>query len=93
MEDCVNAAGVDVNTASVALLSWVSGLTAAVATSIVDHRDVYGVFKSRSAIRSEPRLGPKRSSNVPGFCVSITATTRAMRRPFTPKRIRWWKKY
>lgn len=49
VEDCVNAAGVDVNTASVALLSWVSGLNAAVATSIVDHRGVHGVFKSRSA--------------------------------------------
>ena len=49
VEDCVNAAGVDVNTASVALLARVSGLIAAVVTSIVDHRDVHGVFKSRSA--------------------------------------------
>ena len=67
VEDCVNAVGVDVNTASVALLARVSGLTQSVATNIVNHRDAFGAFKSRAALRSVPRLGDKAFEQCAGF--------------------------
>ena len=67
VEDCVNAVGVDVNTASVALLARVSGLTQSVATNIVDHRDTFGAFKSRAALKSVPRLGDKAFEQCAGF--------------------------
>ncbi len=59
VEDCVNAVGVDVNTASAALLTRVAGLSAALAQNIVDYRDENGRFESRSALKKVPRLGPK----------------------------------
>ncbi|MFM2008926.1 MAG: transcription accessory protein, partial [Pseudomonadota bacterium] len=59
VEDCVNAVGVDVNTASAPLLARVSGLNGNVAQSIVDYRDKNGKFSSRSTLRSVPRLGEK----------------------------------
>ena len=67
VEDCVNAVGVDVNTASVALLARVSGLSQSVATNIVNHRDTHGAFKSRAALKSVPRLGGKAFEQCAGF--------------------------
>ncbi len=57
VEDCVNAVGVDVNTASAPLLARVSGLSSSVAQSIVQYRDMKGMFSSRAALREVPRLG------------------------------------
>ncbi|MGH3854824.1 MAG: Tex-like N-terminal domain-containing protein, partial [Pseudonocardiaceae bacterium] len=59
VEDCVNAVGVDVNTASVPLLRRVSGVTASLAENIVTHRDSHGPFRTRRALADVPRLGPK----------------------------------
>src|SRR6266536_262332 len=59
VEDCVNAVGVDVNTASAPLLTRVSGIGAGLAENIVAHRDVHGRFRSRRALKDVPRLGPK----------------------------------
>jgi len=67
VEDCVNAVGVDVNTASVPLLARVSGLSNNVAQSIVDCRDARGRFSSRAALRSVPRLGEKTFEQAAGF--------------------------
>ncbi|WP_460698524.1 Tex family protein [Nocardia thraciensis] len=67
VEDAVNAVGVDVNTASVPLLSRVSGITASVAESIVAHRDQNGPFRNRSGLREVPRLGPKAFEQCAGF--------------------------
>ena len=67
VEDCVNAVGVDVNTASGALLARVSGLSAAVAENIVAHRDANGAFKSRKALLKVPRLGEKTFEQCAGF--------------------------
>ncbi len=59
VEDCVNAVGVDVNTASVALLARISGLNATLAQNIVSHRDEHGAFKTRAALKKVARLGEK----------------------------------
>ena len=59
VEDCVNAVGVDLNTASVPLLARVSGLTKTVAQSIVTYRDAHGAFKNRKDLMNVPRLGEK----------------------------------
>ena len=67
VEDCVNAVGVDVNTASGALLARVSGLSATVAENIVAHRDANGAFKSRKALLKVPRLGEKTFEQCAGF--------------------------
>ncbi len=67
VEDCVNAVGVDVNTASVPLLARVSGLNASVAQSIVNYRDQKGMFSSRKALRDVPRLGDKTFEQAAGF--------------------------
>jgi protein Tex len=67
VEDCVNAVGVDVNTASAALLARVSGLSTSVAANIVNHRDAHGAFKSRAALKSVPRLGDKAFEQSAGF--------------------------
>src|SRR5690606_25307821 len=67
VEDCVNAVGVDVNTASAPLLARVSGLNASVAQSIVNHRDAKGMFRSRTALREVPRLGDKTFEQAAGF--------------------------
>ncbi|MBR7783925.1 Tex family protein [Undibacterium luofuense] len=67
VEDCVNAVGVDVNTASAPLLARVSGLTASVAQSIVLYRDAKGMFQSRADLRSVPRLGDKTFEQAAGF--------------------------
>ena len=67
VEDCVNAVGVDVNTASPPLLERVSGLNYAVAQSIVAFRDDKGMFTSRAALRAVPRLGEKAFEQAAGF--------------------------
>ncbi|EIJ45294.1 transcription accessory protein [Herbaspirillum sp. GW103] len=67
VEDCVNAVGVDVNTASAPLLARVSGLNASVAQSIVSYRDMKGMFNSRAALREVPRLGEKTFEQAAGF--------------------------
>ena len=67
VEDCVNAVGVDVNTASVPLLARVSGLSASVAQAIVAHRDSKGRFASRAELREVPRLGEKTFEQAAGF--------------------------
>ncbi|TDD24326.1 Tex family protein [Nonomuraea diastatica] len=67
VEDCVNAVGVDVNTASAPLLTRVSGIGSTLAESIVRHRDANGPFRARSALKSVPRLGPKAFEQCAGF--------------------------
>jgi protein Tex len=67
VEDCVNAVGVDVNTASAALLARVSGLSSSVAANIVAHRNAHGAFKSRAALKTVPRLGDKAFEQAAGF--------------------------
>lgn len=67
VEDCVNAVGVYVNTASSALLARVSGLSASVADNIVMHRDANGPFKSRQQLLKVPRLGDKTFEQCAGF--------------------------
>ena len=67
VEDCVNAVGVFVNTASAALLSRVSGLSASVAENIVVWRDANGAFKSRRELLKVPRLGEKTFEQCAGF--------------------------
>jgi uncharacterized protein len=67
VEDCVNAVGVDVNTASAPLLARVSGLSSSVAQSIVTYRDMKGAFTSRAALMRVPRLGDKTFEQAAGF--------------------------
>jgi uncharacterized protein len=67
VEDCVNAVGVDVNTASVPLLARVSGISDGLAGAIVAQRDSAGPFRSRQALRKVPRLGPKAFEQCAGF--------------------------
>jgi protein Tex len=67
VEDCVNSVGVDVNTASVSLLTRISGLTPTLAGNIVSYRDQYGAFKSRKQLRLVPRLGDKTFELAAGF--------------------------
>src|SRR3546814_13674204 len=72
VEDCVNAVGVDVNTASAALLARVSGLNSLLAKNIVSWRDENGAFPTRDLLRKVPRFGEKRSEErrVGKECVS-----------------------
>ncbi|MGB4225813.1 MAG: Tex family protein [Candidatus Dechloromonas phosphoritropha] len=67
VEDCVNAVGVDVNTASVPLLTRISGLNASLAANIVGYRDANGAFRSRSELKKVPRLGEKTFEQAAGF--------------------------
>ena len=67
VEDCVNAVGVDANTASAPLLARVSGIGAGLAQNIVLHRDAHGPFRSRKALKDVPRLGPKAFEQCAGF--------------------------
>ncbi|MBS0309536.1 MAG: RNA-binding transcriptional accessory protein [Proteobacteria bacterium] len=72
VEDCVNAVGVDVNTASAPLLARVSGLNSSVAQSIVTYRDMKGMFATRADLRSVPRLGDKTFEQAAGFLRVMT---------------------
>jgi uncharacterized protein len=67
VEDCVNAVGVDVNTASVPLLTRISGLNGSLAANIVSYRDANGAFKSRNELKKVPRLGDKTFEQAAGF--------------------------
>jgi protein Tex len=67
VEDCVNAVGVDVNTASAPLLARVSGLNSALAKNIVEYRNANGPFGNRRTIRKVPRLGDKTFEQAAGF--------------------------
>jgi protein Tex len=67
VEDCVNAVGADVNTASAPLLTRVSGIGATVAANIVAHRDTHGQFPTRRALKDVPRLGAKAFEQCAGF--------------------------
>jgi uncharacterized protein len=67
VEDCVNAVGVDVNTASIPLLTRVSGLNTTLAANIVAHRDKHGAFRNRQALLEVPRLGDKTFEQAAGF--------------------------
>ncbi len=67
VEDCVNAVGVDLNTASQALLSRVSGLSSTVSANIVKYREENGAFTSRTELKKVPKLGPKAFEQSAGF--------------------------
>jgi uncharacterized protein len=67
VEDCVNAVGVDLNTASAPLLRRVSGISESLAAAIVAHRDANGPFRTRTALAEVPRLGPKAFEQCAGF--------------------------
>ena len=67
VEDCVNSVGVDVNTASPSLLSFVAGLNSAVAKNIEKYRSENGAFKSRSELKKVPKLGDKAFEQCAGF--------------------------
>lgn len=67
VEDCVNAVGVDVNTASVSLLSRISGLNQGLASKIVEYRDEHGAFLSREQLKQVPRVGAKTFEQAAGF--------------------------
>ena len=67
VEDCVNAVGVDLNTASPSLLSRVAGLTSATARNIVDYREENGPFKDRKTVLKVPKVGPKAFEQAAGF--------------------------
>jgi uncharacterized protein len=67
VEDCVNAVGVDVNTASAPLLTRVSGIGETLAVNIVAHREGNGPFRTRRALKEVPRLGPKAFEQCAGF--------------------------
>jgi uncharacterized protein len=67
VEDCVNQVGVDLGTASAALLSRVAGLTPTLATNVVAYRDEHGAFKTRKALKKVPRLGEKAFEQAAGF--------------------------
>ncbi len=67
VEDCVNSVGVDLNTASASLLTYISGLNETVAKNIVAYRDENGAFQSRTELKKVPRLGPKAYEQCAGF--------------------------
>ena len=67
VQDCVNAVGVDVNTASPALLEYVSGLSSTLAKNIVETRHQKGAFKNRKELKAVPKLGPKAFEQAAGF--------------------------
>lgn len=67
VEDCVNAVGVDINSASAELLTHVSGLTDTIARNIISHRDEIGRYKTRTELKKVPRLGPKAFEQCAGF--------------------------
>ncbi|MCF7549702.1 Tex family protein [Pseudonocardia sp. WMMC193] len=67
VEDCVNAVGVDLNSASAPLLRRVSGISESLAAAIVSHRDANGPFRTRTALSDVPRLGPKAFEQCAGF--------------------------
>lgn len=74
VEDCVNAVGVDVNTASVSLLRYVSGLSQTISQNIVEYRNRNGAFNSREELKKVPRLGEKTFEQAAGFLRIMNGT-------------------
>ena len=93
VEDCVNAVGVDVNTASAPLLERVSGLNKVLAKNIVEYRDDNGPFRIAARSARCRSSATRRSSRPQGFCGSATATTRWIALRSTRKPIRWSSAY
>ena len=89
VEDCVNAVGVDLNTASVPLLTRVAGLTRMMAQNIVNWRDENGRFSNREQLLKVSRRGRRPSNSAPASCASTTVTIRWTLPPFTRKPTRW----
>ena len=67
VEDCVNKVGVDLNTASAPLLSYISGISSAISKNIVAYREEHGKFTSRRELLKVPKLGPKAFEQCAGF--------------------------
>lgn len=93
VEDCVNSVGADLNTASPALLSRVSGLNATVCKNIVAYREENGAFSSRAELKKVPKLGPKAFEQCAGFCVFPKAEIHLITQAFTPKATRVQKNF
>ena len=91
VESCVNYVGVDLNTASWALLSYVSGVGPALAKAIVRHRDRHGAFVPARRSWKCPVSGPRPSSRQPVFSASATVPTPWTTPPCIPNAIRWWR--
>jgi len=89
VEDCVNAVGVDVNTASVALLTRISGLNSSLAANIVSYRDIHGAFADRQALLKVPRLGDKTYEQAAGFLRIMNGDNPLDARRCTRKPTRW----
>ena len=85
VEDCVNAVGADVNTASAPLLARISGLNETLARNIVAFRDTHGAFKNRKQLLKVPRIGDRTFQQAAGSFASRTATTRSTRQPSIPR--------
>jgi protein Tex len=88
VESVVNQVGVDVNTASPALLTHVSGIGPKLAERIVAHRDERGPFKNRVQIKKSAGWGQKHSNSPPGSCASAVGIIRWMPVPFTQRATR-----
>lgn len=84
-EDCVNAVGVDVNTASSSILSHIAGLNKNVAEQIVKYRTEHGAFQNREALKAVPRLGEKPLPSRQDFCVLSQAMNYLIVQAFTQK--------
>lgn len=93
VEDCVNSVGVDVNTASVPLLTRVSGLNSTLANNIVQWRNQHGAFRSRKQLLDVPRLGEKRLNKRRVSCALCKETILSMLRQCIQKRILSSKKF
>ena len=94
VEDCVNAVGVDVNTASPSLLQRVAGLNGTTAKNVVVYREENGAFTSRAQIKKVPKLGPKAFQQCAGFCgcrrvKAYWTTPPSTRNPMTRPRPCW----
>ncbi len=88
VESCVNHVGVDVNTASKELLSYVAGVNSAIAKNVVKYRDEHGAFKSRDQLREVPKFGPKRTNRRRASCAFAADRTRWIIPPFILRAIR-----
>lgn len=75
VEDCVNSVGVDLNTASYSLLSYISGISATAAKNIVKYREENGEFKTRAEILKVPKIGPKAFQQCAGFLRVVDSKT------------------
>lgn len=86
VEDCVNAVGADVNTASVPLLTSIAGLNESIANQIVQYREAHGRFSDREAIKKVPRLGEKTFEQAAGFLRILAGSNPLDRSAVHPER-------